>query len=186
MLIENDINSIKENKKEIEEVQSGYQRESINSKIEIQTSELNSSNKRIIKNLKDEKNEDIGLCISVMIRPHKDKNKRYLTVSLVNTNLASTEKILINKCFFQSNFFIHAKNNSDKIFHSFDQINIDKLGQEEKSLNLLHSNRKSYAIGHGCAPSWETNSDGQFIIKSEIIPVFETKPIKPKNLKILN
>ena len=45
MLIENDINSIKENKKEIEEVQSGYQREFINSKIEIQTSELNSSNK---------------------------------------------------------------------------------------------------------------------------------------------
>ncbi|MFL2878659.1 MAG: hypothetical protein ACJZ4R_03435 [Candidatus Pelagibacter sp.] len=75
MLIENDINSIKENKKEIEEIQSGYQRESINSKIEIQTSELNSSNKRIIKNLKNEKNEDIGLCISVMIRPHKDQNK---------------------------------------------------------------------------------------------------------------
>ena len=54
------------------------------------------------------KNEDIGLCISVMIRPHKDKNKRYLTVSLVNTNLASTEKFL-NKCFFKAIFLFMQK-----------------------------------------------------------------------------
>ena len=178
MLIENDINSIKENKKEIEEVKSGYQRESINSIIEIQSYELNNSSKRIIKNLKDEKNKKIGLCISVIIRPHKDQDKKYLTVSLVNTNLASKEKILVNKCFFQSNFFIHAKKSSDNIFHSFDQINIDKLSQEEKSLNLLHHNRKSYAIGRlyhlGEKP------DGQFIIKSETIPVFETKPIQAR------
>ncbi len=185
MLIENDINSIKENKKEIEEVKSGYQRESINSIIEIQPNELNNSSKRIIKNLKDEKKEDTGLCISVIIRPHKDQDKKYLTVSLVNTNLASKEKILVNKCFFQSNFFIHAKKSSDNIFHSFDQINIDKLSQEEKSLNLLHHNRKSYAIGHGCAPSWKKNQDGQFIIQSEIIPVFETKPIQAQEFKDL-
>ena len=166
-------------------MQSGYQRESISSKIEIEPSELDVSNKRIIKKLKDENNEDLGLSISIIIRSHKDKNKKYLTVSLVNTNLASKEKILVNKCFFQSNFFIHAKNISDKIFHSFEQININKLSQEEKSLNLLHHNRKSYAIGHGCAPSWKKNQDGQFIIQSEIIPVFETKPIQAQEFKDL-
>ena len=74
-LIENDINTIKENNKEIEEVQSGYHRESISSKIEIEPSELDVSNKRIIKKLKDENNEDLGLSISIIIRLIKIKIK---------------------------------------------------------------------------------------------------------------
>ena len=45
--------------------------------------------------------------------------------------------------FFQSNFYIKSKQNSAKIFHQFEQINLEKLSDEEKSLHLIHNNRKS-------------------------------------------
>ena len=169
------------------EVKTGYQRNSVSSFIEIQPSELEKNKTRIKKNLKNENGEDFGLMISIMIRPyHLDKTKKYLTISLVNSNLASKEKISVNKCFFQSNFYIKSKQNSAKIFHQFEQINLEKLSDEEKSLHLIHNNRKSYAIGHGCAPTWGYDENKNFVIKSEIIPVYETKPIKAKEFDDLN
>ena len=92
---------------------------------------------------------------------------------------------MVDKCFFQCNFYINASNKSDEIFYPFEQINIDKLSEEEKSLHLLHRNRKSYAIGHGCAPTWYFDHNNSLVIKSEVIPVYETKQIKAQEFKDL-
>jgi len=180
------INSVSEKKIDSSDSFNGYKRESISAKIEIDPSELKISKGRINKNLIDEKGEDLGLKVSIIVRSHnEDKDKRYLSISLINNNFANKDKVLVNKCFFQSNFFIKSKNKSNKLFFPFDQINIENLSEEERALHLLHHNRKSYAIGHGCAPSWSLDSDDNFIIKSEIIPVFETKPIKAKEFEDL-
>ena len=171
------INQENDNSKEIVEIVNGYQRDSISSEIEISPDEIKNS-KLISKTLLDKNNQEIGLRISIIIRPSKSNDKKYLTISLVNSNISNKDKILVNKCFFQSNLFIRTKDKSENTFNSFDQINIEKLTEEEKSLYLLHNNRKSYAIGHGCAPTWNFDKNNFFEIKSEIIPVYETKPIK--------
>ena len=174
--------SIEKNK-----IKTGYKRNSISSQIEIKPDELKHNKKRIRKDLKNEFGQNIGLMISVIVRPYLlDSNKRYLTISLINTNLASKEKISVNKCFFQCNFYVHSKDSGEIIFHQFEQTNLNKLSDEEKSLHLIHNNRKSYAIGHGCAPTWGFDENKNFIIKTESIPVFETKPIKAKNFADLD
>ncbi len=162
----------------------GYARYSISSSIEINPDEYN--NKIINKDLLDKDSKQIGLRISIIVRPHKDKEKLFLTISLVNSQEAKKDKILVNKCFFQSNLFIKSKMVDKNSFYSFDQTNLDKFSGEEKALHLLHHNRKSYAIGHGCATTWFKDDKDQFVIKSESIPVYETKPIKAQNFPDLN
>ena len=161
-----------------EQIKLGYRRESISCKIDLIPNKSVDTKGYFSKDLTDKDGNKIGLRFSVIVRPHKDNDKNYLTISLVNENIASKEKVLVDKCFFQSNFYIKANNKSDEVFYPFEQINIEKLSDEEKSLHLLHRKRKSYAIGHGCAPTWYLDNDNSLVIKSEIIPIYETKQIK--------
>ena len=163
----------------------GYRRESISFETIFVPNKSVNANGYYSEELIDKNGEKIGLKFSAVIRPHKDIDKYYLTISLVNTNIATKEKVLVDKCFFQCNFYINASNKSDEIFYPFEQINIDKLSEEEKSLHLLHRNRKSYAIGHGCAPTWYFDHNNSLVIKSEVIPVYETKQIKAQEFKDL-
>ena len=163
----------------------GHARESITSNLEISPQELKDKN-FINKKLVKKNGEDIGLRISIVVRPHQDLDKKYLTISLVNSNEITGEKILTNKCFFQSNLFVKSKNPDEIIFHAFDQVDLNEASEEEKSLYLLHHNRKSYAIGHGCSATWDLNKDKCVNIRTEIVPVFETKTIKPQIFKDLN
>lgn len=166
----------KNNKQEKKELLDGYARKSISLEVVVKSEDL--KKKYFEKKLLFEK-ENLGLSFFVTVRSHKDPNKKYLTISLVNENKSNKDKILVNKCFFQTNFYIKSENNDKNIFYPFEEMDIESFDDEEKSLNLLHNNRKSYAIGHGCAASWENNHDN-LIIKTEIMPVFETKPIKAK------
>jgi len=56
---------------------------------------------------------------------------------------------------------------------------------EDRSARLLYRNRRTYAIGHGCSPSWIENESRASEIKTEIIPVFEMKPIVPASFSDL-
>ncbi|MDC0937865.1 helicase-related protein [Pelagibacteraceae bacterium] len=163
---------------------SGYGRESVSVEIEINKDEF--KNKFIERNLKDQNNKEIGLKISIIVRSHDDKNKKYITVSLINTNISNKDKILVNTCFFQSNFYLKSNLKKEIIFHHLDQLDINNLSKEEQSLYLLHNKRKSYAIGHGCAASWKVDDDDYFKITSEIIPVYETKQLKAQEFSDLN
>ena len=61
------------------------------------------------------------------------------------------------------------------------------MNDEEKSLHLLHRNKKSFSIGHGCSSSWSLNDKGECIkVFSEIFPTHEIKPIKAKEFDDIN
>ena len=60
------------------------------------------------------------------------------------------------------------------------------MDDEEKSLHLLHRNNKSYAVGHGCAVSWDLNEGNCEKVYTEIFPSYEVKPIKAKIFDDLN
>lgn len=162
----------------------GYGRESFSAEVLINEQEIQEK-KYFIKKLK--KNEvDIGLSFSIVVRNHKDKNKKYLTISLINTNVANGSKIANNKCFFQSNFYIKPKNFDNDLFCNFEIHDYEDLAEEDQSLHLLHHNRKSYGIGHGCSVTWKHDENNSLTIYSAIIPEFETKPIKPKKFEDIN
>lgn len=157
----------------------GFARESISSFIEFSKTELLNNNSKTTKKFFNN-SEDICLSATIISRPfNQEKNKKYLTISIINTN-KTNKKIPINKYFFQSNFQIYSEK-LEPIFQHFDEINPKNLEEEEKSLYLLHHKRKCFAIGHGCAPDWELDNKNQCTkIKTEIIPVFESKNIRAK------
>lgn len=154
----------------------GYARKSITQELSIKTEDLKKKNivKKIIY-----QNRDIGLEFSInCIDHHTDKDKKYLTISLINKNVCNESKILTDKCFFQVNFYIKSKSNNEKVFFPFEDLDVEKLSEEEKSLYLLHHKRKSYAVGHGCSASWKIDKSNNKIF-SEILPTYEVKPILP-------
>jgi hypothetical protein len=55
---------------------------------------------------------------------------------------------------------------------------------DEKSNLLLFRKKKTFAVGHGCSPSWnDSDIDFTNVITTEAIPVYEIKPIVPNELK---
>ena len=157
----------------------GYARESISALVEFNKDELSNDYVKTSKNFFNN-GENIYLSATIIPRPfNKETNKKYLTISIINTNKAN-EKISTEKYFFQTNFQIYSET-LEPLFEHFDEINPKNLEEEEKSLYLLHHKRKCFAIGHGCAPNWELNKNNQCIkVKTEIIPIFESKNIRAK------
>jgi hypothetical protein len=166
-------------KQDISDDLAGFARESISTYVEFNKTELLNNNSKTTKNFFSN-GEDIYLSATIISRPYnQERNKKYLTISIINTNKVN-KKISTNKYFFQSNFQIYSEK-LEPIFQHFDEINPKNLQEEEKSLYLLHHKRKCFAIGHGCAPNWELNDNNQCTkIKTEIIPIFESKNIRAK------
>jgi len=175
---ENDVSQTNNEEKKTD----GYFRESINGSTTFETSELKDY-ERIEKSIDG---FDNSLKISIVTRPILNNiNKKHLTLSILNNNTITNERIITSKCFFQSNFYVESKNDKN-IFQPFEDTNLKKLNPEELSLHLLHHKRKSYGIGHGCSIKWDIKNDQCKKIYTSVIPVYEVKPIKPTQRNNLN
>ncbi len=186
LLTQNNKNNDENLKKDIIEDQKGYSRESINSSLIFTKKEL--MEKNFLEDFFTKDNDElIGLKASITIRPSKKANDiRYLTIAIVNENKFE-KKYSLDKLFFQSNFTVEDLEGKS-IFQNFEDVGLDQLDNEEKSLYLLHHNRENFAIGHGCSVNWtsdkKTNKCKQ--VHTEILPVTEVRPIKAKNLPNIN
>lgn len=173
-------------KKEFIEDQKGYSRESINSSLIFTKKEL--MEKRFLEKFftKDD-NESINLKASITIRPSKRGDDiKYATIAIVNENQIE-KKYSLDKLFFQSNFKVEDPEGKP-IFQNFEDIGLDQLDEEEKSLYLLHHNRENFAIGHGCSVNWtlDNKTNKCINIYTENLPVTEVRPIKAKILPNIN
>lgn len=123
--------------------------------------------------------ENLNLQIEVYSRPHEDQvEKRLLTVCLVNrTEENATEAIL-----FQAHFkaWIESPNSQFHIM-PYPRAPYEKLDEEEKSLELLYRNARTFAVGHGCAASWDIKATGEKVsfVTAECLPVFEAPSVTP-------
>src|SRR5690606_5538776 len=65
------------------------------------------------------------------------------------------------------------------IFTEYATPPLFKKDLEEKSLDLLYRNRKTYAVGHGCSANWERDSQSENAkrVFSEAIPTFEVPQV---------
>lgn len=50
---------------------------------------------------------------------------------------------------------------------------------EEEELALIYQNKKTFAIGHGCAANWDTSSHGDTVdwVETSFIPSYEVPPV---------
>jgi hypothetical protein len=99
------------------------------------------------------------------------------TFTLINRLSSPNSTIDNERCFFQVEFSVKSK---FPCFLPYPQKRSIALNEDEKSNRLLYRNRKTYAIGHGCSPTWqEEKGHLASSIKTESIPTFEMKPIVP-------
>ena len=120
------------------------------------------------------------------VAAEKDKEKRLITVSLVNEKKYKGGRHKVEDCFFQASFKI-AEAKGKKVFIEYPENKGEILGDEEKALKLLYRHKKTYAIGHGCAADWEEASgdSGAFSVSTSILPSYDVKPIIPGNFEDL-
>ncbi len=122
---------------------------------------------------------DTDLCFAITYRYSKNGNRLY-TFTLENTNIAENGKIRDEDCYFQAGFTIYSRNS----FASLPEN--EKLNYNDNdylSNRMMYRNVKSYAIGHGCAASWDDDKVPDIKeIRTSIFPTYEIKPIVPSRI----
>lgn len=124
-----------------------------------------------------------GLRVNLWNRTRDDDNEvQLLTFTLINEN-TTIGSIRNEECFFQVSFSVESADRTFcfKPYRTFSS-SADK--EDEKSNRLLFRHKKAFAVGHGCSPEWDDKAvEGVSIIRSEVIPIYEIKPIVPVNLE---
>lgn len=162
-----------------------YYRNSLDQEFTLSASEIPlQSGKSIDKLLIDKDGKAINLKLNIRNRTHEIKssnNIHLLTFTLINLNTGGTENIKNEDCFFQVSFSVTA---NEKCFCPYKASASITDKDDEKSNLLLFRKKKTFAVGHGCSPSWNDNDiDFTDSITTEAIPVYEIKPIVPNELK---
>ncbi len=142
------------------------------------------SGKNIDKILVDKNGKEINLKLNLRNRTHGNdsgKNIHLLTFTLINQNTGGAENIKNEDCFFQVSFSVSA---NEKCFCPYKAAASKTDKDDERSNLLLFRKKKTFAVGHGCSPSWN-DKDIEFTdsITTEAIPAYEIKPIVPNELK---
>lgn len=142
------------------------------------------SGKFFDKILIDKDGKEINLKLNIRNRTHGEslgKNIHLLTFTLINLNTGGTDNIKNDDCFFQVSFSVSA---DEKCFCPYKAASAKTDKEDEKSNLLLFRRKKTFAVGHGCSPSWN-DSDETFtnVITTNAIPSYEIKPIVPNELK---
>ena len=160
----------------------GYFRDPIIHELNISKSDLPSDNCRSREFLVLKNGKEIDLILNIRNRSPESKwglrNQLY-TFSLINRNTSSGSYINNESCFYQVEFSVKATDNSP-CFIPYPEKKSISNDEDEQSNRLLYRNKKTYAIGHGCATFWVENDSGEIIkINTDVLPTHEIKPIIP-------
>lgn len=160
-----------------------YFRRQHNLRLIISSNELPDGNKRYERYaLKDSEGNVLdGIALQITFRLADDENECAIyTVTLINTRISSG---MANACacWYQAKFSVACDCNISPLPDNYCCVTND----EDYKLNaLLYRDVKTYAIGHGCAATWDA-SKGPKKVVAEIMPEYEVKPIFPTELKFV-
>ncbi len=162
-----------------------YYRNSLDQLLVIQAVDIpliSGTSKEFLLTGKDERK--IELVLNIRNRTHGDDSDgsiHLLTFTLINRKKGTKENIRNEDCFFQVSFSVNA---NEHCFCPY-KIAASKTDKEdEKSNQLLFRKKKTFAVGHGCSPTWvDYDLDSVNQITTEAIPSYEIKPIVPNELK---
>ncbi|MBS3968900.1 MAG: helicase [Clostridia bacterium] len=139
--------------------------------------------------VKNQEGKETGLLIDIRARNHTyqgDNESQLFTFSLVNDK-KSSGTIKNEDCFFQVELKVSAVK-QDKVFQQYpDKKFPGDVTEDEESMQLLYRNKKTFAVGHGCASNWKESKNGTIEeIRTEVLPVYDLKPILPAHFSDLD
>lgn len=99
-----------------------------------------------------------------------------ITVSLISTSTTESNYPAADDCLFQVGFKCDVSPGRFEAYPRIDRVTSD---DEDDELALMYSNRKVYAIGHGCAAVWPECDDGKgpHWITAEVMPTTKVKAV---------
>ena len=137
-----------------------------------------------------EENGQVALTLHVVSRQHAysagSHRSRLVTFTLVNRRESENRTPDNSHCFFQCGFSVREPD-GQACFLSYPERPRESGDSEELSLQLLYQHRRTFAVGHGCAPEWsETTAGCATLIRTEVLPIYEVKPVLPTQIKGLD
>lgn len=126
---------------------------------------------------------------------------RMLTITLLNRGECRTPRPDDEDCFFQCGFAVESVS-GEQCFLSYPKPGTKVPSPDEDSLELLYRKQHVFAVGHGCAAEWAADntsdqrgegdqptpplppepSPAVHRVWTETVPVYEIKPIMPRQL----
>jgi hypothetical protein len=163
--------------------QEHWLRRPIESTFQIDCAELKLK-KTVIKQFPVKNGEtDTSLRLHVFSRPHfrsqSPDSDRIITFTLLNNQISQSQRPRDEECFFQCRLEVGSPSGNASFLEYPDRFGASG-DDEEQSSNLLFSDVKTFAIGHGCAANWEgRGTHAASRIHTESLPLREIKPIVP-------
>jgi hypothetical protein len=97
-----------------------------------------------------------------------DPELRLVTVAAVNNVLGSGP----SSALFQMGFTVTAA--EDLVIEPYPEVELPDRDDEEQSIDLLYRNKRTYAIGHGCAAEWEGGGGAPVpYVRAVALPAYE-------------
>ena len=121
--------------------------------------------------------EGLDVQIKVFSRPYQSRPDTFLiTVCLIN-RLQATGR-LDSQSLFQSRFEVRLKPGSAGAILPYPSS--EPQDDEERSQELLYRDKRTFAVGHGCAADWSSDAKNcADSVSAECLPFFETPNITP-------
>ncbi|WP_082911841.1 helicase-related protein [Enteractinococcus helveticum] len=132
---------------------------------------------KIVSAIPEGETPDVAPVIQVFSRPvpgDTDPELRLVTVAVVNSvGTAGPSGAL-----FQMGFTVTATDGM--LIEPYPEAEISNSDEEEQSLQLLYRNKRTYAIGHGCAAEWDAES-GQSVseLHGVALPAYQVVSLTP-------
>lgn len=102
-----------------------------------------------------------------------DPDLRLVTVAIVNHAVGSGP----GSALFQVGFTATAMAGlAIEPYHEIEQPDLD---EEEQSIELLYRNKRTYAIGHGCAAEWDDERGTPAWVRAQPLPAYEVVSLTP-------
>jgi hypothetical protein len=110
------------------------------------------------------------------LRARSIEHGTLLTVSILNTRTADEdEEPEPEDCLYQVGLRVETNGARILEYPSFELLSRDL---EEQELRLMHRNFRTFAVGHGCAVSWEgTAPERKDMVSTVLIPRFEVRGV---------
>ncbi|OGC59946.1 hypothetical protein A3A70_02885 [candidate division WWE3 bacterium RIFCSPLOWO2_01_FULL_42_11] len=107
-------------------------------------------------------------------KPSEDGQLTLYTIAIKNTQPACSNGMDEEHVLFNVSVSVTTGEEQD-LFSEYSSSPLFNSDNEEQSLALLYRNRKTYAVGHGCAANWERRKDSQNAYKvfTKSLPFYE-------------
>lgn len=106
--------------------------------------------------------------------PHEnDPDLRLITIAMVNTAQGAGSKHAL----FQCGFEVYGMDGTT--IEPYPAIQLAERDHEERSINLLYRNKRTFAIGHGCAATWKERDGLANSVATDPLPAYEVVSLTP-------